>query len=234
MENVVVVEGQLFGQLQAFLAEANRLGGVCEQEKHPDGHWGPVKLVMRLRSPLGRQPRLPAMPLRATSSARPRERRGSSRAGATRAGPDEPRKPRPNGRRCENPECRLPLEGRPNKRYCDVNCKQLAFNYRHGAKPLPAKADPQPAPPVTDARLRSRIRVAAELRHRLWRSLPSANGDSPEISADIARLTDLLDGPSRYYEVELHDWRTKRTIRIRDRRPGGLWADVRQAEAVQG
>jgi hypothetical protein len=96
MKTSVVVDEQLFAQFRGFLAEAKRLGGVCEQEKHPDGHWGPVKLVMRLRPPAARQPRLPAAPLRATSSARPRERRDSGRDGPTRAGPDDARPPRPS------------------------------------------------------------------------------------------------------------------------------------------
>jgi hypothetical protein len=71
---------------------------------------------------------------RPVATPRARERRSSSSQRAR--APDDPSRPR---RRCENSECRLPLDGRPNKHYCNDNCRSLARHYRNGATPRAKK-----------------------------------------------------------------------------------------------
>jgi len=81
--------------------------------------------------------------------------------------------------------------------------------------------DPSDRPP------RPQIAVAAELRHRLWLALPSANGTRRDIRADIERLTEILNGRNRWHVVAVIADKNGREVQLRDRELGGLYADKR-------
>jgi hypothetical protein len=102
---------------------------------------------------------------RQAATPRAREHRSSSRQRA-RAPDDPPPRPR---RRCENPACRLPLDGRSNKDHCNPACKQAAYRWRQrGGPPRERKSKSQPLDVLSETRLPRRFEVDL-LR---WRSRP--------------------------------------------------------------
>jgi hypothetical protein len=123
----------------------------------------------------------------------PRERRSSRRTNGARAPDDDGREP-PPARRCENPECGLPLGGRPNKHYCNNACRQAHYRYRNGAQP---RQRPGPAPRNLRAgdvrRLRALIHLEASRRLDVRLALHGANGNRAALVDEETELTRALD-----------------------------------------